>query len=141
VRQHFQIAQFGKIPIQFCGKLTAIVLETAVKLDHFCAERFGFNRSRIARFYSIDAGDRKRLLLFETGEAHTLQTLQDQIRRAVAAFDTCTNQSGGGEMEKILRGIPIRATRLDQCYTKYAMLLERVLQHLAISRLENVKRQ
>ena len=130
VRQHFQVAQFGKIPIQFCGKLTVIVLEAAVKLDHFCSERFGLNRSRIARFYSVDTGDRKRLLLFETGEAHTLQTLQDQIRSAVTASDTSANQSCGGEMEKILGGMPVRAARLDQRHAKHAMPLKRVLQHL-----------
>src|SRR5262249_44758134 len=125
----------------FCGKLAAIVAEAAIKLDHFCAKRFGLDCSRIARFYSVDAGNRKRLLLFKTAEAHTLQTLQNQIRSAVAASDTGTNQTGCCEMEKIFRGTPIRAARLDQRHAKHAMLLERMLQHLAIPRFENVKRQ
>src|SRR5262249_57417223 len=97
---------FRKILIQFCRQVTAIVFEAAVKLNHFCAECFGFDRSRVARFNSIDHRDRKWLLLFETGEAHTLQTLQDQIRRAVAASDTCANQPSGSAMEKIFGGLP-----------------------------------
>src|SRR4029453_6404572 len=117
------------------------MLEAAVKLNHFCGERFGFNRSRVARFNRIDRRDRKWLLLFETCEAHTLQTLQDQIRRAIAASDTCPNQSCGGTVEKIFGGMPIRAARLDQRNAKHAMLLERVLQHFAIPRFKNVKWQ
>src|SRR5438477_12130121 len=106
------------------------MLEAAVKLDHFFAERFGLDGSRVARFYRIDAGDRKRLLLFESGEAHTLQTFQDQIRRAVAAFDTCANQSGGGKMEKIVRRIPVRADWLNERHAKHAMPFKRVLEPL-----------
>src|SRR5215471_17184921 len=117
------------------------MLEASVKLNHFCAERFGFNRSRVARFNRIDRRDRKWLLLFETGQAHTLQALQNQIRRAVAASDTCPNQSCGCAVEKILRSMPIRAARLDQRNAKHTMLLERALEHPAIPRLENVKRQ
>src|ERR1044071_1294549 len=117
------------------------MLQAAVKLNDFCAERFGFDRSRVTRFNRVDPRDRKWLLLFKTGEAHTLQTLQDQIRRAVAASDTCPNQSCGGAVEKVLGSMPIRAARLDQRNAKNAMLLERVLEHLAIPRLENVKRQ
>jgi hypothetical protein len=44
-------------------------------------------------------------------------------------------------VEKIFGGIPIRTARLDQRDAKHAMLLERVLEHLAIARLKNVKRQ
>src|SRR6516162_8286313 len=117
------------------------MLEASVKLNHFCAKRFGFNRSRVARFNRIDYRYWKWLLLLETGQAHTLETLQDQIRRAIAASDTCPNQSCAGAMEKILGSMPIRAARLDQRNAKHAMLLERVLEHLAIPRLENVKRQ
>src|SRR4029077_3988981 len=117
------------------------MLEAAVKLNHFRAERFGFNRSRVARFNRIDRRDRKWLLLFETDEAYTPQTLQDQIRRAVAASDTGPNQSCGGAVEKVLGSMPIRTARLDQRNAKHAMLLERVLEHLAVPRLENVKRQ
>src|SRR5262245_21714006 len=117
------------------------MLEASIKLNHFCAERFGFNRSRVARFDRIDRRDRKWLLLFETGQAYTLQTLQDQIRRAVSASDTCPNQSCGGAVEKILGSMPIRAARFDECHAKHPMLLERVLEHLAIPRLKNVKGQ
>src|SRR5262245_34586347 len=114
VRQHFQVAQFGKIPIQFCGQLTAIALQTAVQLEHFCAERFGLDRSWVARLNGIDPCNRKRLFLLEIGKANASQPLQDQIRRAIAASDTGANQSGGGKMKEILRRMPIWATRLDQ---------------------------
>src|SRR6516225_8510849 len=106
------------------------MLEASVKLNHFCAERFGFNRSWVTRFNRIDRRDRKWLLLFETGQAHTLQTLQDQIRRAVAAPDTCPNQSCGGAVEKVLGSVPILAARFDERHAKHPMLLERVLEHL-----------
>src|SRR2546430_1811957 len=91
VGQHFQVAQFGKISTYFAREPAAVLLEAAVKLKHFCPKRFCLDRRRIARFDNVDPGDRKWCFLLETCEAHTLQTLQDQIRCAVIAPDACPN--------------------------------------------------
>src|SRR5215472_4483402 len=141
IGEHFQIAQFRKISIDFCRKLAAFVFQVRVKLEHFCSERFGLDRRCIARFDSVDSGDGERRFLLETGEAHPLQTLQDQIRCAIAAPDTGANQSYGGEMKEIFWRVPLRAARLDETNAKHAMTLKRVFQHIAIARLENVKRE
>ena len=89
------------------------MFQVCVKLEDFCAERFSLNRGCLARLYDLDPRDRKVPLLFETSEAHPLQTLQDQIRCAIAAPYTGANQSDSGEMKKILRRVPLRAARLD----------------------------
>jgi hypothetical protein len=68
-----------------------------------------------------------------------LETLQDQIRCAVAAPHTRANQSGGGKMKEVLRRVPLRATWLDERHAKHSMMLKRVLQHLTITRLKNVQ--
>ena len=113
IGQHFQIAQFRKISIDFRREPVAVVFEVRVKLEHFCAERFSLDRGCVARLNYVDLRDRERRFLFENGEAHTLETLQDQIRCAIAASDTCANQPGGGKMKEILRRVPFRAARFD----------------------------
>ena len=44
-------------------------------------------------------------------------------------------------MKKIFRRVPLGTARFDQRDTKYAVALERVLEHVAVAILENVKRQ
>src|SRR5437667_144553 len=141
VRQHFQIAQFRKISIDFCRKLAAFVLQVRVQLEHFCAERFGLDGSCVVRLDDLDLCNRERRFLFETGEAHSLQTLQDQIRCAIAAADTGADQPDGSKMEEIFRCVPLWTARFDESHAKHAMMLKCMLEHLAVSRLENVERE
>ena len=47
--------------------------------------------STAARALTGHRRNRERCFFFETGEAHTLETLQDQIRCAIAASDTRAN--------------------------------------------------
>src|SRR6266478_9593964 len=141
IGQHFEITQFRKVPINFRWELAAVVFQARVELDHLRAERFGLDGRCVARFDDIDSCHRERRFLFETDEAHALEPLQDQIRRAVAAANASANQSNGGELKKVLRRVPIRTTRLDKRHAKHAMMLKRVLQHLAITRLENIERK
>src|ERR1700730_17305444 len=42
-------------------------------------------------------------------------------------------------MKKILRRMPIKAARFDKCHAKHAVLIQRVLEHFPVTRLENVK--
>jgi hypothetical protein len=44
-------------------------------------------------------------------------------------------------MKEILRRVPLWTTRLDERHTKNAMVLKSVLEHLPITRLENVEEQ
>jgi hypothetical protein len=67
--------------------------------------------------------------------------LQDQIGCPIAAPDTSANQADGGKLKEIFRRMPLRATRFDERHAKHAMMLKRVLEHLSVSRLENVERE
>ena len=70
-----------------------------------------------------------------------MQTLQNEIRRAVAAINAGPDKTDGSEMEKILGRAPFRATRFNQRDAKHAIALERVFEHVAVAIFENVKRQ
>jgi len=94
-----------------------------------------------ARLNNVDPGDRERRFLFETGKAHTLETLQDQIGCAIAAPDARANQPDGRKMKEVFGCMPLGATRLYKRDAKHAMMAKRVIQHLAISRLEDIERK
>src|SRR5262249_8076046 len=79
--------------------------------------------------------------LLETFEAHPAQALQNQVGCSVAATDASSNESNRGDVKKILRRVPFRAARLDQCDAEHAITLKRVLEHVAVARFEDVKRQ
>src|SRR6266513_85122 len=70
-----------------------------------------------------------------------MQTLENEIRSAITATDASSDETDGSKMEKILRRAPLGTARFDQRYTKHAIALERVLEHVAVAVLENVKRQ
>ena len=70
-----------------------------------------------------------------------MQTLENEIRSAIVATDAGADETDGSEMKEIFRSVPFRTARLDQCDAKHAVALERVFEHLAITRLENIKRQ
>ena len=72
IGQHFQVAQFRKISIDFCRKLAAFMFQVCVKLEHFCAKRFGLDRGCDTQVDGIDSRNRKRRFLHKTGEAHAL---------------------------------------------------------------------
>jgi hypothetical protein len=44
-------------------------------------------------------------------------------------------------MEEVFGGMPLKATRLYQRDAKHPMMAKRVIQHLAISRFEDVERK
>ena len=44
-------------------------------------------------------------------------------------------------MKEIFRRVPLRAARLGQRDAKHSVMTERMIQHMAIARLENVKRE
>src|SRR5438309_11834565 len=119
IGQHFQIVQLREISIDLGRKLAPVAFQFRIKLEDFFAQRFGLDRGCAARLDDVDVGYRKRCLLFETGETHALQALEDEIRGAVAASDTSANQSDGGEMKKILGLLPFRATRLYERDAKH----------------------
>ena len=139
IGEHFRIAQIGKIAGNFSGEVTSVAFEFVVKLEHFRPERFCFHRGLNFRFERVDRRDREWRFLFEGGKTDALQTLQNQIGSTIPASDAGANESGGGKMKKIFRCVPFRATRLDQRHAKHPVMMERVLEHLAITRLENVK--
>ena len=68
-----------------------------------------------------------------------MQTLENQIRSAVAATDARADETDGSEMKEILGRVPFRTARFDQGHAKHAIALERVLEHVAVAVLENVK--
>ena len=77
----------------------------------------------------------------EAGETNALQPLKDEVRCAVIAGNTGPDQTDSSDMKKILGGCPLRTVGLDQGHTKHPVTLERVLEHLLVTRLKNVKRQ
>ena len=127
--------------IHFCRQLASAVFESLVKFQHLCAEGVGLQRGGVVRLQRLDAGDRKRFFLYETVEADAAQTLQDQMRGAVAALNTGADKPGGGDMKKISARFPVGAIWPNKCDTKHAMMRERVFEHFAITRLKNVERQ
>ena len=70
-----------------------------------------------------------------------MQTLENEIRSAVAATDTGPDETDRREMEKIFGRVPFRTTWFNQRHAKHAIALESVFEHFAITRLENIKRQ
>ena len=127
--------------VDFLGELPAAAFETVVELEHLRAERFDLNARSHLRGQRLDLGDRERLLLPETGEADALQSLQDQIRSAVAATDAGADQADGGDLVKVSLGVPVATSRIDQRDAKHAMISQRVLEHRAVAHLEDVERQ
>src|SRR5258708_5724828 len=70
-----------------------------------------------------------------------MQTLQNEIRSAIAAANAGSDKADGGEMKEILRRLPFRTARFDQRHTKHAVALKRVLEHVAVALFENMKGQ
>jgi hypothetical protein len=70
-----------------------------------------------------------------------MQTLENEIRSAIAASDAGADETDGSETKKILGRVPFRATRFDQRHAKHAVALERVLEHVAVAVFENIKWQ
>ena len=80
-------------------------------------------------------------LLFEAGEARPAQSLQDQVRGPVAAPDAGADEADAGDMEKIIGRFPLVALRFDERHRKHPVLTQGVLEHLLVTRFEDVERQ
>src|SRR6476469_10608137 len=141
VGQHRQISHVGNVSIDFCRKLPAEGLKTGVKLQDLSAERVCFHCRFVIGSKCFELGDWKRMQLHKIGEAHPLQTLQNQIGGAIATTDTGSDQSDRLDIEKVVFAFPLRALGPEECDTEHSLVREGVREHFAIAWLENVKRE
>ena len=139
--QHFHVVQIGKVSIDFSGQLASFRAQLRIELENFRSERFGFDRGRRFRFQRLDRGDRKWRLLFEAGEANTFKSLQNQAGCSVAATDASTDETDAGDVKEIFGRMPLRTTRFDERDGKHAVMIERVLEHFAVTLFKNIERK
>ena len=117
------------------------MLQARVELEHFCAERFGLDRgwSRDSTVSMLAIGNgvscsklakrtrcRPCRIKFDVPSPRPTQA---RINPTVARWKKSSGACQSGQLGLI------------SVHAKHAMLLKRVLQHFAIARLENVKRQ
>ena len=77
----------------------------------------------------------------EAGEAHPVQTLQDQIRCAVPASHARADQSNARDVEEVVGRFPLRPLRLDQRDAKHPVLTQGMREYFLVARLKNIERQ
>src|SRR5207248_886932 len=128
ISKQFRVAQIGKIPIYFRGKLPwSVSFQVRIKLQHFRSQRFGFYGGGGFGFEGLYHCNREWRFLLKSAESDTFESLQNQVRRAVASFNTCANKTNAGNVKKVAGRIPFSAVRLEQCNAKHAVMGEGVL--------------
>ena len=128
ISKQFRVAQVGKIPIYFRGKLPwSISFEVRIKFQHFRSERFGFYGRGGFGFEGLNHSNWEWRFLLKSAESDAFESLQNQVRCAVASFNACPNKTNAGDVKKVLGRIPLDAMRFEQRNAKHAVMGQGVL--------------
>src|SRR5205823_12719524 len=121
ISKQFRVAQIGKIPIYFRGKLPwSVSFQVRIKLQHFRSQRFGFYGRGGFAFEGLYHCNSKCRFLLKSAESDTFESLQNQVRGAVASFNACANKTNAGNVKKVSGRLPFSALRRDQGHAEHA---------------------
>jgi hypothetical protein len=110
IGKHFRIAKIGEVVIDFLGELATAGFEFLVEVENFGAEGFAAKGGiRGLRFERFNLGDWEWFCLEEPGQANTLQTLKDEIGRAVGAAHAGPDEADARSVPKVFDRIPFPA--------------------------------